>query len=79
MSPGPLDQATNTIDDVNALLVQFTALIPVVGGVISTIVQLFAKRGEPLPKALAQAVGELQAEIDKVNANDAAWRAAHPD
>lgn len=70
---------THGVDDVNNLIEEATKLIPVVGGLVSAIVAIFAKRGQPVPQTLLEALAPFQSNIEQIKANDAAWRATHPE
>lgn len=73
-----ITKATKNVEDLNKLLVAATGMIPVVGGLISTVVAIFADRGEQVPPTFQEAIAQFDAEVQKLKDNDAAWRAAHP-
>lgn len=75
----PLDKVTKNVDDFNQLLEKVTVLIPYVGGLVSAVVKIFADRNEQVPVSFQEAIAAYDAEIQKLKANDAAWRASHPE
>jgi hypothetical protein len=82
MSPtGKIAGATETLTEVNGLLVVATSLIPIFGGLISRIVAIASRSGaDPTKiKTLVDGVARMTSELNQLAANDAAWRLEHPE
>jgi hypothetical protein len=84
MSPtgdSKLTGATTALTEVNQLLVAATALVPIFGGLISGVIAIAARhRADPAKiRTLADGIARMTAELDRLAANDAAWRVEHPE
>lgn len=79
MSPTPTNKVNQSLDDAIEIAQKLSTLIPVVGGLVSTVIGIFHKNGQPVPTVLSDVLVQYQAEIDLTNKNSAEWRRTHPE